>query len=431
MKVLPLNPRPVEPRLAPKYHQHLNQYPPAADQPLTQERAEALVADAVQWRASDIHIEPASNETRIRFRMDGVLHDVAAVPNFSGHRLVAYFKTLSQIDATALAKPEHGHGRMEVAGTVMELRTTVAPTPDGEMVGIRLLDTQRPLLRLDDLGMSEEDRQHLRLWLDGMQGMLLVCGPVGAGKTSTLYSLLHELQKEPRSIVTVEDPVESNLDGITQIEVHTKRGMTFPEAIRAMLRLDPDYLLVGEIRDAESAHVAVMAAGSGHTLLSTVHARDAIGAVTTLRNYGLQNWEIGTALELCVSQRLVRRLCQHCRSAGPPKEEDIAWLARAGIEAPLQLFTSTGCEICGGTGYEGRIGVFEIWHLNAESRQLIMSGADEIALMQHARSQGTKHHLSDAMAKAIAGLTSLSEIRHLITEAIRNGGPQELAKLAQ
>lgn len=279
-----------------------------------------------------MHIEPASEQTRIRFRIDGVLHDVAEVPNFSGHRLVAYFKIQSQINATAIATPEHGHCRMAAGGTVLELRTTVAPTVNGEMIGIRLLDTQRPLLRLDDLGMKEEDQRHLRTWLEGMQGMLLVCGPVGTGKTSTLYALLHELQKEPRSIVTVEDPVECNLDGITQIEVHVKRGMTFPEAMRAMLRLDPDYLLVGEIRDSESAHVAITAAGSGQTLLSTLHARDAVGAVTTLRNYGLQLWEVAAAIELCVSQRLVRRLCTKCRSGGPPGDEAAHWYGELGSQ---------------------------------------------------------------------------------------------------
>lgn len=413
------NPRPVESRLAPQYHEYLSKHPPATDQPHTQERAFALLADAVHWRVSDIHIEPASELTRIRFRIDGVLHDVAEIPNFSGHRLVAYFKIQSQIDATAVAKPEHGHGRVNAGGTVLELRTTVAPTPDGEMIGIRLLDTQRPLLRLDDLGMKADDQLRLRTWLEGMQGMLLVCGPVGAGKTSTLYALLHELQRQPRSIVTVEDPVECNLDGITQIEVHARRGMTFPEAMRAMLRLDPDYLLVGEIRDSESARVAVTAAGSGHTLLSTLHARDAVGAVTTLRNYGLQNWEVATALELCVSQRLVRRLCMKCRSSAPPRDDEITWHQHLGLPVPEKIFSGVGCDACGGTGYRGRLGIFEVWHMDAEARQMIMNGADDLTLARRAIEQGLQPLLTDALTKASDGLTSFSEVKVLAAEVRR------------
>ena len=413
MKMLPPNPRPLEPRLAPRYHGLLVKYPPSAEEPRTQERAEALIADAVKWKASDLHIEPGNSETRIRLRVDGVLHDTAAIPNFSGHRLVAYFKTLSGIDATMLARPEHGHGRMEAGDTRMELRTTVAPTPDGEMVGIRLLDTRRPQLRLDDLGMSGIDQSHLRIWLGQMQGMLLVSGPVGAGKTSTLYALLHELQMLPRSIITVEDPVESSLDGITQIEVNAKRGLHFPEAIRAMLRLDPDFLLVGEIRDAESAHVAITAAGSGHALLTTIHARDAAGAVTALRNNGVKDWEICAALQVCISQRLVRRLCGGCRTSAAPTEEEQQWFEQAALAAPASLWQAKGCDACAGTGFDGRVGVFQIWRVTSDALHSISRGEDEPALNALAIQHGTQTMLHDAIAKISTGLTSLSEIRAL------------------
>jgi type II secretory ATPase GspE/PulE/Tfp pilus assembly ATPase PilB-like protein len=413
------NPRPVEPRLAPRFHALLAAHPPQPDHPRTQERAEALLADAVQWKASDIHLEPSSTETRLRFRIDGVLHDAAAVPGFSGHRLAAFFKTLSQIDALALARPEHGHGRMEAGGTLVELRTTVAPTTAGEMIGMRLLDTNRPLLQLDHLGMLDDDQQTLREWLEGMQGMLLVGGPVGSGKTSTLYALLHELQKLPRSILTVEDPVESSLDGITQIEVNVKRGLLFPEAIRAMLRLDPDFLLVGEIRDPESAHVAITAAGSGHALLSTIHARDAVGTVTTLRNVGAKNWEIAAALEVAVSQRLVRRLCPACKEPFIPGEPHQARFAAAGQLPPELLYTPRGCHLCAGTGFSGRIGIFELWRVDAQARQLVADGADDLALARHALHHGLRPLLHDAMAKVAAGHTSLDEIKPVAAEASR------------
>lgn len=409
----PANPRIVESRLAPRFHQALIAMPPSPDESHTEDWAMALVADAVQWKASDIHLEPGTQETRIRLRVDGVLHDVAELPNFSGHRMVAFFKTLCGIDATALARPEHGHGTMETDGTLMEFRTTVAPTPDGEMVGMRLLNTKRPVLQVDDLGMAEVDQSRLRHWLDGRQGMLLVCGPVGSGKTSTLYSLLRELQSLPCSIVTVEDPVECSLDGITQIQVNAKRGLNFPEAIRAMLRLDPDYLLAGEIRDPESAHVAITAAGTGLTVLSTIHARDAVGAVTALRNNGVKDWEISAALGLCLSQRLVRRLCVQCRTRAPLTDEERRWFSNTALEAPAMLWYGKGCDTCAGTGFDGRVGIFETWRLDADARKLILHGADAATLAAHAKATGTQFLLADAVNKVRDGLTALSEIRFL------------------
>lgn len=407
------NSRPVEPRLAARFHQLLQSNPPQADRPVTEHRVMAILADAIQWKASDLHIEPGSQDTRIRMRVDGLLHDVAALPNFSGHRLISFFKVLAEIDATALARPEHGHGRIEVAGTMLELRITAVPTPVGEMISIRMRDTLRPMLRVDDIGMTAADQAHLRDWLKQRRGMLLVCGPAGAGKTSTLYSLLHELQRLPRSTVTVEDPVECHLEGITQIEVNTKRGLTFPEAIRAMLRLDPDFLLVGEIRDPESAHVAITAAGSGQAMLSTIHARDAAGAVTALRNNGLKNWEISAALEVGVSQRLVRRLCTRCRVPAELTREDQQWFASTRATVPQTMWQAKGCDQCAGTGFEGRVGLFEVWRVTSATRHLILNGADEPTLTRQAMEGGMQPLLIDAIGKLASGITSLSEIRFL------------------
>lgn len=409
----PLNKRPIEPRLAVRYQELLRRHPPPADLPFTEEFAIALAADAAHWKASDLHIEPGAEATRIRMRMDGQLHDVALVPRSSGQHLVTYFKVLAQMDTSALARAEHGHARMEANGMLLDLRITAVPTPSGEMLGIRLLDGLRPVLRLEETGMSERDQNHLRHWLAQIQGMLLVCGPVGAGKTTTLYAMLRELQQQPRSIVTLEDPVECSLDGITQIEVNEKRGLTFSDAIRAMLRIDPDYLLIGEVRDRESAHAAITAAGSGQALLSTLHARDAVGAVTALRNYGVKNWEICAALEVVVSQRLVRRLCSHCRAVTEITESEKEWFSAQGAAAPALLWKPVGCDACAGTGFEGRAGIFEVWRLNAEARTLILHGADEPALQEHVVASGTRPLLADAIEKVAAGLTPLSEIRPL------------------
>jgi type II secretory ATPase GspE/PulE/Tfp pilus assembly ATPase PilB-like protein len=412
--VTPLpNPRLIEPRLAPRFHALLRLHPFPEDEPRTDERAEALMADAVQWQASDIHIEPGSQETRLRLRVDGLIYDVAAVPNDAGLHLASFFKTLSGIDATTLSQPEHGYGSMEAAGTRLELRTTAAPTPVGEMVGVRIVDTGRAVLKLDDLGIPEADQSRLRTWPDGMQGLLLVCGPVSSGKTTTLYALLHQLQTLPRSIVTVEDPVERHLDGITQIEVNPKRGLTFPEAVRAMLRLDPDFLLVGEIRDPESAHVAVTAAGSGLAVMSTIHARDAVGAVTTLRNNGVKNWEISNALEMCLSQRLVRCLCRQCRIKAAPNDEERQWFSGAGLSPPESLCHPKGCDACAGTGFDGQIGLFEFWQVDDAARKLILQGADHLALHEHALDHGLSPLSHDATEKVRAGLVSLAEVRAL------------------
>ena len=409
----PNNPRVIEPRLAPRFQAMLRTLPLPGGEPRTNERAEALLADAVEWKASDIHIEPGAEETRIRLRMDGLVHDVAAVPHASGAQLVAFFKTLSGIDATALAHPEHGHARLDVAGARLELRTTVAPTVDGEMVGVRLLDTSRPVRALDELGIAEADQYRLQAWPAMRTGLLVVCGPVGAGKTTTLYSLLHQLQSLPASIVTVEDPVERRLDGITQIEVNSRRGLNFPEAIRAMLRMDPDFLLVGEIRDPASAQVAVTAAATGLAVLSTLHARDAVGAVAALRNQGLKNWEIGDALEMCIAQRLVRRLCLQCRTSSALDDAEDAWFQAAGRVPPSQLWHPVGCDACAGTGFDGRIGLFELWHIDEIARQLILDGADGAALEKQAWRQGMVTLADDAMAKVTAGVISLSEVRAL------------------
>jgi general secretion pathway protein E len=414
------NPRAIEPRLAPRFHALLHQHSLSGEEIRTDERAEALVTDALQWQASDIHIEPGWQETRIRLRLNGLIYDAAALPNAAGLQLATYFKTLSGIDAMALAQPEHGHARLQAGGTRVELRTTVAPTPDGEMVGMRLLDTGRAMRQLDDLGIAEADQARLKKWPDGLQGLLLVCGPVGSGKTSTLYSLLHQMQALPRSIVTVEDPVERRLDGITQLEVNTKRGLTFPEAIRAMLRLDPDFLLVGEIRDPESAHVAVTAAGTGLAVLSTIHARDAVGAVTALRNHGVKNWEISDALEMCIAQRLVRRLCGQCRTSAPPTAEEREWFEVAGAPPPEALWQPGGCDACAGTGFDGRIGLFELWHLDDPARKLIQQGADSLELQQYALDHGLQPLRHDAIAKVSAGVVTLSEVRLL---GSRGGSP--------
>ena len=406
--------RPLEFHFARRFNEIMGIHMAMENQPATDLWAAALLEDALQFKASDLHIEPGALKTRVRLRVDGVLHDVAILARPAGQHLVSYFKVISQLDAMALAHPEHGHASVEVGTKRLELRTTVVPTAHGEMLGVRLLNAQRTLMRLPEAGMAGADQEILHRWLSENQGMLLVCGPVGSGKTSTLYAILHELQSLPGSIVTAEDPVECDFEGITQMEVNPKRGLHFPEAIRAMLRLDPDYLLIGEIRDPESAHMAITAAGSGQALLSTIHARDAVGAVTALRNYGVKNWEISAALEVSTAQRLVRRVCQRCRVLEKVTALQKEWFTAQGLPAPESLWTSVGCDSCANTGYDGRLGVFELWRITAEERALILQGADETALRKYAMNHGMHSLLRDGLEKAASGLTTLAEIRPLI-----------------
>jgi type II secretory ATPase GspE/PulE/Tfp pilus assembly ATPase PilB-like protein len=241
--------------------------------------------------------------------------------------------------------------------------------------------------------------------------MLLVAGPAGSGKTTTLYALLHKLKLHERSVITVEDPTEYQVDGINHIQVDKLHGMNFVEGVKAMLRLDPDFLMLGEIRDSDSAHAALTAASSGRALMSTLHSRDAVAVVETLRNYGLTGHEISANLMLVISQRLVRLLCPHCRVKAGPNNEEKHWLHELGRPAPRKVWHARGCDQCQGVGFKGRTGIFEVWRINAEEYQLILDDADRRTLYRHLTGRGHRFLLDDGLAKAAEGLTTLSELR--------------------
>ncbi|NIP95696.1 MAG: type II/IV secretion system protein [Akkermansiaceae bacterium] len=300
---------------------------------------------------------------------------------------------------------------MDLDGTPWEMRLTSVPTPVGEKLAMRLLNPVRLERRISELGMSPSTLASLENWLEDSTGMALVVGPTGCGKTTTLYALLHELKLRPRSIVTIEDPVEYEVEGVTQIQVNEATGLTFAEGLKSMLRLDPDYLMVGEIRDEESADTAIDAAGAGHLLLGTLHCRDAVGAVTMLRNYEVEDHKIAAALELVVAQRLVRRLCESCRERTKPGEMEADWLRRNGLQVPSHCWQSRGCEACLHTGYHGRLGVFEVWRLDEHCEQLILDHADELVLRREHLAADHPILLQDGMEKVAAGQTSLSELQ--------------------
>ncbi len=372
---------------------------------------DGLLEDAVRERATDVHLEPGSDEMCLRFRIDGSLYDAALIPNDVGSRLLGHIKALAQIDPIPLKRPAGGRITYPLGKKEFDLRVSCVPCIKGEKLAIRLLQSNRLALNLDEIGLSDRSFSTVSRWLDNIAGMFLVVGATGSGKTTTLYALLHKLKTRHRSVLTIEDPVEYRIDGISQMQVNERQGFTFAEGVKAMLRLDPDYLLVGEIRDAVSAQAALDVAASGKPLFSTLHSRDSAGAVTTLRNFGIEDYEIVTALELVVAQRLVRKLCVHCRRERAPTEGEKAWLESSAATVPETVFAPGECKKCRLTGYQGRTGLFEVWRSDDEFKEMILKHADENSIRKELRRRGVNGILHDAVEKAAAGVTSISELQ--------------------
>ncbi|MDY7108115.1 MAG: ATPase, T2SS/T4P/T4SS family [Planctomycetota bacterium] len=373
--------------------------------------AEALLRDSMRELASDIHVDPQPTGFRIRLRIDGVVHDGALLAPAEGARLVNQIKAMASIDPVTMFMPAEARIRREIDDRRLDLRVTLAPCLDGPKFAIRVLERQRVEQRMDELGLSERDYQRIRDWLGMLTGMFVVAGPTGVGKTTTLYALLHEMKLLERCIITLEDPVEYSIEGVNQIQIDEEQALDFPTGIKAALHLDPDYLLVGEMRDAPSARAAMDAATAGRTLLTTVHSKDAVGAITAMRNLGLADHEIAASTSIVVAQRLVRRLCPQCRREAEPTEQDRRWLEALGAGTPEKVWEPVGCDACNQLGFRGRIGVFEVWVLDDDDRKRLTDHADSLTLRDHL--VGRDHHflLDDALAKAEAGITSLSELR--------------------
>jgi len=373
--------------------------------------AEALLTDAVRQGATDVHITPQSEFVQIRFRIDGTLFDVANMEPEKGKRVVRYFKTAGKLPTGAAFQPLDARITFQARNLDLDLRLATAPCIAGEKLAIRILYPDRIKQRIEDLGMRGEDRHKIGLWLSRVSGMFLVAGPTGSGKTTTLYSLLHELKLLERSVVAVEDPIEYQVDGVAQMQIDPERGLTFAAGLKAMLRLDPDYLLLGEIRNAESAQIALEAASAGRAMMSTLHSRDAVGAVTSLRNWGLQDFEMAAALEVIIAQRLVRKLCTNCRSLEAPGQEEKLWMKSLRLPTPKQTWSAVGCDKCRGIGFSGRTGVFEIWALNQADYHQILAHDDERSLRESLAKRGFHSLLVDGLAMVAEGTTSIDELR--------------------
>jgi type II secretory ATPase GspE/PulE/Tfp pilus assembly ATPase PilB-like protein len=381
--------------------------------------SEQLMGLGMHLGASDLHIDPITDGFLLRARVDGKLMELRRIDHAAGVLLGNQLKADTGIDPGANFAPRSSRHAYSIAGKQIDIRITLVPCASGEKIAIRLLDPDRIKHHIDELGLETDGLRLLKDWLSGLNGMFLVSGPTSSGKTTTLYALLHQMAKLGAHVLTIEDPVEYEIDGINQIQVDRQHGLDFAVGLKTMLRLDPDYLLVGEMRDAETVEVAASAANSGHVLLSTIHSRDAVSAITALRNYGMGGNQIAVTAAVIINQRLVRKLCPHCRKGGSPiSSADRTWLIEHQITPSGTAWEASGCGECHGLGYAGRSGIFEIWRLDAVDYDMLLSGADERSIRR--KLARNNHHtlVADGWEKARIGTTSLEEIRRA-TGALR------------
>lgn len=377
-----------------------------------------LFSAATKLEASDIHIEPSSGVSNVRFRLDGVLVDTFSIPLNLSHSLIDRIKLMSELKLNVTAASQDGRFSVDAGSTTYDIRVSILPTQYGESAVMRLLPQEGEFVPLEKLGLSEHDRKLIETTVAEPNGLILNTGPTGSGKTTTLYAILNKINNPSSKIVTVEDPIEYRLKGITQTQVDTEAGYTFESALRAIVRQDPDIILVGEIRDHETADIAVNAALTGHLVLSTLHTNDAAGAVPRLINLGVSSQLFGDALRLIIAQRLVRKLCPKCRSIYTPTPEEIAKIKDLApkLTPPTQLFKAVGCDQCNQTGYRGRIGIFELIKTSPEFKDKILSGAPAHELQALAVSQGMTTLAEDGIAKVAAGVTTLEELFRVVAE---------------
>jgi type IV pilus assembly protein PilB len=371
-----------------------------------------LLERAVDAGASDVHIEPRGARLAVRARVDGVLRSILDLPAGSAAAVTSRLKIMAGLDIAVKRQPQDGRSGVTVRGRRVELRVSTLPAAEGEKVVIRLLDPSDGRRSLDTIGLGAGLSAELELALDREHGLFLVTGPTGSGKTTTLYAVLESRDRAGRNIVTLEDPVECRVDGLTQVQVQPRAGLTFATALRSVLRQDPDVIMVGEMRDRETAEVGLAAALTGHLVLSTLHTIDAPGAVSRLMEMGAARYLVAGGLVGVLAQRLVRRLCTACRTVAPAVGQALYHL---GLPTPTHLPRAVGCGHCGGSGYRGRVGVFELLRVDAAVRELILQGAPTDALREAAAAGGMTPLPLDAWSKVESGLTTLEEVRPFLT----------------
>jgi len=371
----------------------------------------ALIGRAINERASDIHLDPQPREVLVRERVDGVLRYVDPLPKSMQTAVAARVKVMAQLDIAEKRMPQDGSFVIYMGGEPIDVRVAILPTKHGEQVVLRILQRITNRLDLSELGMSTEMEHTFVRAISQPYGAVLTCGPTGSGKTTTLYAALDRLNDETRSIATIEDPVEYQLGGVMQTEVNTRIGLTFARGLRTILRSDPEVILLGEIRDEETAQIGVQAAMTGHLVLTTLHTNDAAGAIARLRNLGVDPDLLAGSINAIVSQRLARRLCEHCREAYEPSQEQVIEMDLVSVVAAPQLYHARGCLQCAGTGYSGRVALYELMPIHGLGRVLLNGSTDEIH--DAAVAAGMRTLREDGVRLSLQGVTSLEEVRRI------------------
>jgi type IV pilus assembly protein PilB len=374
----------------------------------------AIVSSAAQKKASDIHIEPQAMGTMVRIRVDGVLRELTRIPPELQNSLISRIKILSFMDISERRSPQDGRFLVQIGTKHVDLRVSTLPTHYGEKVVMRLLDPSATRAEFVDLGFTPEQSKILQNVISMPQGMLLVTGPTGSGKSTTLYACLNAIRSPQTNICTVEDPIEYKLSGINQVQINNKAGLTFASCLRSLLRQDPNVIMVGEIRDHETAEIALQASQTGHFVLSTMHTNDSVAAVTRLLDLKVPGFMIGSSVTAVIAQRLVRKLCE-CRDERPVTPEHTARLIAADVlNLPTKMYVPAGCTICDNTGYKGRVGIYEILVFDDQMRTLVRSGVRDDEMRTIARASGMRLMQEDALEKVRRGITTLDEVMRVI-----------------
>jgi len=376
-----------------------------------------LIYDAVKHGASDIHVEPQEKKLRVRFRIDGVLFEMMNPPRSMHAAIVSRLKIMANLDISERRLPQDGRIRAMVHGRKLDLRLSTLPTGQGEKAVMRILDSRSVQISLEDLGMPQDTLLMWKHQINEPHGIILVTGPTGSGKTTTLYSSLNQMDRNKLNISTVEDPIEYHLGGITQVQTHERIGMTFASALRALLRQDPDVVMVGEIRDEETSRIAVQASLTGHLVLSTLHTNDAPSAITRLINIGVEPFLIGAAVNAVLAQRLVRRICEHCKEPAKIDDEQREHLTMIGITME-QMFRGAGCPKCHTTGYAGRVGLYELLVLDDVTRDMIAQRPSVTEFRRSCIERGMNTLRFDGFRKAAKGLTTIEEVLRVTQSTI-------------
>ena len=374
-----------------------------------------IINDAVVQGASDIHFDPQDNEFRIRFRVDGMLKTERSLPKSMQNMVIARLKIMGNLNITESRLPQDGRIQIQAQMRAIDIRLSTLPTIYGEKVVMRVLDTKNAQISISGLKFSEQNQQKFERMIRKPNGIVLITGPTGSGKSSTLSATLNDLNDEALNIITVEDPVEYQLEGINQIQVREEVGLTFAAGLRSILRQDPDVIMIGEIRDTETAQMATRASLTGHLVFSTLHTNSAIESIDRLKDMGIEPYLITSSLEGIVAQRLVRRVCRDCGRTRDVTATEQAVLLKYGFHS-TQVHAGVGCPACNNTGYRGRIALHEVFELDEEAKQLILAGAASNEILQNAMKKGYEPLVHDGLQKALNGLTTIEEVIRVVTD---------------